>query len=91
MQGGFPGQQLPDFDEQYQKFQPNGFAIAQVVPDSSTDFSSISAENYGNDGYLNHMHINYDGGDNGESYFTGPDSDITFMDIITPMVLEGHS
>ena len=50
----------------------------------------MSSDEYGKDGYLNHMHINYDGGDDGESYFTGPDSDISFLDIITPMSFEGH-
>jgi len=64
-----------------------------VLPyDSSKSFTSpLSADQYGRDGYLNHMHINYRGGDDGESYYTGPSSDITFLDIINPMWLEGHN
>lgn len=81
--GGFPEREV--------KPTSNGYILEEVEPESpTTDRETFEDADYGRNGYLNHMNINYDGGDDGESYFTGPDSDITFMDIIEPTVLEGH-
>lgn len=73
-----------NFDTPELKSNTGNFELVDTI-DESEDEKHITSEDYGVNGYLNHMHINYQGGDHGESYFTGPDSDITFLDIIRPM------
>ena len=77
------------FNDNYKKLKSGGKSLQLDSSRAST--LPLSADQYGRAGYLNHMHINYRGGDDGESYYTGPDSDITFLDIINPFWLEVHN
>jgi hypothetical protein len=97
MKGGYPyesektdtAEAAARFNDNYKKLKTGG---KQFSPDQiKAPVLPLSADQYGRDGYLNHMHINYRGGDDGESYNTGPNSDITFLDIINPLLLEGHN
>ena len=91
MEGGFPVQEIPHVEENIKKLNDNGYVFQEIVPDPKHDYYyPMGIEDYGKDGFFNHMHLDYEGGDDGESYFTGPDSDVTFLDIIQPMSLGGH-
>lgn len=86
--GGFDEGENEKPNDDYKKLKSNTGKFEEI---SSHDLSTpMGLDDYGADGYLNHMHIRYEGGDDGESYITGPDSDITFLDIIQPTVLPGH-
>ena len=97
MKGGYPyeneretnsSETSEKFNENYKRLKTGG-KVLNPYDTSKQPALPLSADQYGRDGYMNHMHINYNGGDDGESYYTGPDSDITFLDIITPLALEG--
>lgn len=99
MKGGYPyendretntSETAQKFNEDYKRLKTGGKTLTPY-DSSRSPMLPLSADQYGRDGYLNHMNIKYSGGDDGESYFTGPESDITFMDIITPLALEGHN
>ena len=40
---------------------------------------------YAEDGFLNVNDLYYDGGDDGETYFAGPNTDVSFLDVIHPL------
>ena len=81
-----------DFKSSYheENTQANYMLNQVSYADTRDTKGAVEQEDYGADGYLNHLHINYWGGDDGQSYLTGPESDITFLDIIQPTLLEGH-
>ena len=89
-----PPSQLHEVDSLYPEYNiedipeinANGWSLTEAEMTPEHDYGyPLKEYMYAEDGYLNTNNLFYEGGDDGESFFTGPDSDVSFLDIIYPL------